>query len=101
MNTKHHITFRLSTVSSPPVSPSRLHFSLAILGIAVATLGTAGLGVTLWSCGLDPSRWFIITAAGEGREVSGWAVIAILASAIVAGASLTALAFRRKRRGAE
>jgi hypothetical protein len=70
---------------------------LAVLGAGLVALAALGLGLSLWLGGLDPSQWFIITAGGKGREISGWTITAVLGSVLVAGLLLLVLARQEKR----
>ena len=70
---------------------------LTLVGTGLAAIGILGIGVTLWFGGFNPSRWFIITAGGMGRAISGWTVTSALCGAFVVGLLLLVVAHRRRQ----
>ena len=94
---------RLESSSPAPVEavvfqPSQSRSLMTMLGVALATLGTVGLALTFRWCGLNPSRWFIITTGGTGKEIAGWTIVGVLVAAVVGGLFILALS-RTKQRG--
>lgn len=84
----------VGSVSTSQSRPSSL--PLIIVGGGLAAIAALGLVSILWLGGPDPSLWFIITAGGAGKTISGWTVTLTLVCALAAGTSLLAIGRRRR-----
>jgi hypothetical protein len=87
---------QMAMVATMTTASHRTRF-LMLAGGGLSAIGALGIGLTTWFGGFNPSRWFIITAAGVGRAISGWTITTALSCTFFIGLFLLVLAHREKR----